>query len=447
VLAGRYAKALSAQAVQAIIAVGVVAALARLLGPTQFGIAVLLNFVVTIGSVLVGAGAQAAMLVTSAGSPENRPRTHGAAALFALGLLGVIVVVIPPVAHQAAAAISSRVDDSMVLLTAARIVPATYTALVYAALSGSGSIGWMGTLTVVGAISTGAAPVAALVTEDRLAGAIAGSVAGNVLWAIAALVIGIRQLGLALPNNRLLWRGLFRIGIPLHIGTVAYWLMLRADAFVVNALIGGSAVGTYGLALSLAERIGLVTTPIYSATASIVSGGETRAAARMMVLVVRLEIIVAAVATAAALLLGPLAIDVLAGPGYSDGALPLVILVVGSALLPVWPTVGLLLVSQTNDAWLTARVQIVVATLAIIGYWIATSALGIVGAAIVSTASYILLAGWGVLLVRRRIPFPLKELLPRSLDVTAARTIVSQWGDRRRKDPILEDNTPKSGWG
>jgi O-antigen/teichoic acid export membrane protein len=411
--------------------------LARLLLPVDFGLAVLLTASVAITSIAIAAGAQAAVLVTCARSPERRAEVCGAILLVSAGVLLVTAPVAAWFAESLARTLSVHATSAIVLVTAFRLAPTMYVGLVTAALTGAGRIGTVALLGVVGAISSALLPLGALVGEDLLLGAALGALAGNLLTMVVALALSIRGLGVANPSGRGLWTGLWAIAAPLHIGTVAYWFMLRADAFILNAIVGGAEVGIYGLAVTLTERVSLVTSPLYNATAWRISGPDPVIALRTCLLIVRLMIVVGVAVSAVAIVASPTVVEILAGPEYLAAGRIIPILVVGAALLPVWGALGLFLVSHDKRVWFTTVVQIAVAGAAIAGYIVAIRAAGMYGAAAVSTLAYAALALVGLLAIRSRHSFPLADLVPspRNLRSLISRPVSagsenSDFGDR-----------------
>ena len=417
-----YAVTLVGQISQAVASLIVVAILARLLPPAQFGVAVLLTAAVTIAAIAMAAGAQAAVLVTSARSAEARSELGGTIA----ALTGLVLLVSVPVAAstsgQLAAVLSREATGSMVFVTALRIAPTVYIGLATASLTGAGQIRVAAALGIAGAAFSALMPIGAWLAADHLLGAMIGALAGNVATMAIAFGLARRSLGFARPRRIALWRELWAVGAPLHVGTVAYWLLLRADVFVLNAFVGGVDVGIYALALTLTERVSLVTSPLYNATAWRISGRDEAVALRTSLFIVQVMIAVGVVACLAAIFFGAVAVNLLAGPAYQPAAGLMPILVLGAALLPVWSALGLFLVSHEDGAWFTTVVQIGVAAGAIIGYVVAIRVAGMLGAAIVSTLAYASLAVIALAAVRARHPFALASLIP------TARTLKSAFG-------------------
>ena len=407
-----YAVTLAGQVSQAVASLIAVVVLARLLPPAQFGVAVLLTMAVTIAGIAVAAGAQAAVLVTSARRPAARPEIAGVN----LALTAVVLAVAIPVALVAsqpfATALSREANGSMVFVTAIRIVPTVYIGLVTASLTGAGRIGMAALLGLAGAAFSTLMPLGAWIAADRLLGALIGALVGNVATMAIGALLSRRGLGFASPRHATLWRELWSIGAPLHLGTVAYWLLLRTDAFILNAIVGGAEVGIYALALTLTERVSLVTSPLYNATAWRISGPDPAAALRTCLLIVQVMIAVGVAACVGAIVVGPFVVDLLAGPAYAAAAGLMPILVVGAALLPVWSALGLFLVSHQDGVWLTTVVQITVAVAAIAGYLVGIRAAGMIGAAVVSTLAYASLAVIALAAVRSRHAFSLARLIP-----------------------------------
>ena len=415
----RYLLAAAGQLLQAFLALATLAGLAHLLTASDFGTVVLLNSALAILTIALTAGLQGAAVVHSAATSHERGEVHGLSLLVA-GLISVLsVIVVVTWSTPLARTLRPGLGPVVVVLAGLQLGPIVYGDLVLTALSGAGAIRAMVTVGVAAATTGLLAPVGAMLFGDHLLGAMAGALSGAAIWAIVVAVVGRRTLGLAPPSRRMVRRLALRLALPLHIGSVAYWLMLRSDLFVVNAMIGGPVVGVYGLSSALSDKVTILTSPAYSAAASRIAGSDEAESMNAMLAIARLEILIGVVLCAAAVVFGAPVIQMLGGPDYQGAYVPLAIMVLGSALLPVWASVGLFLVAHADGAWTTMWLQIGMAAAAFCGYLLVVPLAGIRGAAAVSTVAYALLTGTGIALAARRRPFPLRALMPGQEDVWA----------------------------
>lgn len=420
----QYSYAAAGQVSQAAIGLVGLALVTRILGPSDYGSYVVLGTLLTLLTVAMSAGPSAAVLILAARDPDQRARLHGQVVLSALVLFIVVVAVTPAMCVPVAALVSPRLAPILAGVSLIRLPLLVYASLVSSQLSGAGSVGLAAALNTVAAALSLLGVFGAVIAHDALAGAIIGTAIAAVLTAAMMAVAATRSMGFGRPRGWEPWRSAAAIAVPMHLGTLAYWVMLRADALAVNALQGTRSAGVYGVALLLSERVGLLTAPVYNATAWRISGSDRTAGLRATLLVVRLELVVGIAATIGALLFGRLAITVVSGEAYADAALPLAVLVLGAATLPIWSALGLFLVSHHRGAWRTTAVQVVVALLAVGGYWTIGSRLGVVGPALVSTGAYLLLVAAGIVMVRGHERLGLGDLIPTVSDVrTGAATV------------------------
>jgi O-antigen/teichoic acid export membrane protein len=338
--------------------------------------------------------------------------------------MAIIGAVTPLVAFDAAKFVSGSLAPSLMALSLIRLPVLIYAGLVSSLLSGAGRIGLVAALNTVAAALGLLGAAGAIVADDPLAGAIVGTTAASFATAALMAVAASGELGIARPRGWAPWRTAGAIAVPMHLGTLAYWVMLRADALAVNALLGPRSAGIYGLALQLSERVGLLTAPLYNATAWRISGSDRQEGLKTTLRVARLEFGVGVAAALLALIFGRLGVTLIGGEAYAEAAVPLAILVLGAATLPVWSAIGLFLVSHHHGAWPTTAVQIVVALLAVAGYWTFGSQVGVLGPALVSTGAYLTLAGVGVWMIRRRHAFAPRELLLGRSDLEALGTAI-----------------------
>jgi len=433
------------QILQSLLALASLFLLARILQPATFGVATILTVAVTLVAVATTAGMQAAILVMSGHEARRQGALHGLSVTVAIAVGGASLALAVAFEPRLAGAVSPGLAPLIIALGAARIGPTIYASLGTTQLIGSGRIQEMAVLNIVGGFSTLLGPIGAFLAPDPLGGAVVGAFMGNSIWAAAAFRMATHAYGIEIPREAKLWRDVARIALPLQIGTAAYWVMLRADAFILNASAGSATLGVYAIALSIADRVSVVTTPLYNATAWRVTARNLAGSLDTTLLVLRLEVLVGVVMALAAIIVGPTAIALLAGRAYIAASVPLAILLVGTALLPVWGSLGLFLVSQAGGAALTAAIQIFIAILAVLGYLIVIPTTGMIGAAVVSTTAYLLLVFFGLAAVRRNHSFPLRALVPQLADlrgiVTSFTEVVRQQSVRSSSDVRVADES------
>jgi O-antigen/teichoic acid export membrane protein len=427
-----YGYAVSGQVAQAAIALAGLAAITRILGPGDYGTFVVLGAILTLLAIAASAGPSAAVLILSAQNADGRPELHGQVVGVSVLLLALVGGLTPFVSDWAAELVSGSLAPILMALSLIRLPALIYAGFVSSLLSGAGRIGLVAAINTVAAALGLLGALGALLADDSLAGAIIGTTVASFATAALMALTAAKAIGVARPRGWAPWRTAGAIAVPMHLGTLAYWVMLRADALAVNSLLGARSAGIYGLALQLSERVGLLTAPLYNATAWRISGPDREEGLRTTLRVARLEFAVGVAAALAALVFGRLGVILIGGDAYEEAALPLAILVLGAATLPVWSAVGLFLVSHHHGAWPTTAVQVVVASLAVAGYWTFGSQFGVVGPALVSTGAYLTLVAVGIWMIRRHHPFAVKELIIGRSDLDALRRAVRKVGARVR---------------
>jgi PST family polysaccharide transporter len=437
-----YSYAAAGQVVSVALAVVALAIVTRSMGPANYGSYVILTTIVTLLATFVGAGPQAAALIVSSREPDRRGELHGQIVVATTALLVVTAAAAIALAQPVARFVAPALAPELAALNLMRLPPLVYASLVTSQLSGAGRVGLAALLSVVSAVLAMLGPAGALVAADPLAGAVLGTVVAGYLTAVVSWIFASGALGLRRPGNFAAWRSAISIAVPMHLGTIAYSMMLRLDVLVVNAVLGRQDAGIYGLALGVSQRIGNLTTPLYNATAWRVSGPDRPAALRTMLQVARLEATFGILAALGGILLGPLLVRLVAGDAYDAASVPLAILIVGAAALPVWAAVGLYLVAHLGGAWTTARLQVAVALASLVGYLVMTRIAGTVGAAAVSTGAYLVLLACGLTLIRRADPFPWRALIP-TPEIARVRALLGR-GPRPQAEPDVPDQPPEN---
>lgn len=432
-----YSYAAAGQFVSVALAVLALGIVTRSLGPADYGSYVILTAIVTLLATFAGAGPQAAALIVSSREPDRRGELHGQIMVATAALLVVTAVAAFALAQPLARFVAPTLVPELAAVNLLRLPPLVYASLVTSQLSGAGRVGLAASLAVISAVVALLGPVGALISDDPFAGAVVGTVLAGYLTAVISAVFATGALGLRRPGDFAAWRSALSIAVPMHVGTIAYSMMLRLDLLVVNTVLGRHDAGIYGLALGVSQRVGMLTTPLYNATAWRVSGPDRDAALRTMLQVTRLETTFGIVAALGGILLGPFLVQVVAGDDYSAASVPLAILIVGAAALPVWAAVGLYLVAHLGGAWTTARLQVLVALASLVGYVVMTRVAGTVGAAMVSTGAYLVLLACGLTLIRRSDAFPWRALIP-TPEIARLRTLLR----RASRQPLEKAGTP-----
>ena len=417
-----------AQVVQLVLNTVALVLLARLLAPDELGVFLLLTATLALLGVALTAGPQASVLVAGAKSEVALANLHGQA--IAMSVLGAVLGAVAGLllAEAVAGLLSNAIAASMVVMTLWRLAPTVYGGLVTALLTGAGRISQLAAVNVAAAATTLAAPAGALAApRDPLFGAVAGALVGSGAFLVIAMAIGWRAFGFMAPHDLAAWREMGRLALPVHLGTAAYWVMLRADIYIVNAMLTGTAVGIYGFALSLAERVSVIAGPIYGAAANQVSGSDRATAGTITAILVRVHLWIALGLFVGALIVGAGLLELLGGPAYSEAAGPFALLLLGSGILPIWGMVGLFLISQVHAAWTTTVLQVSAAVAAVSLYWALVPVFGITGAAIGSAVAYTALPLAGVLVVVRRAGIAPAEFVPRPGDVRLIGRVVRRY--------------------
>jgi O-antigen/teichoic acid export membrane protein len=426
-----YAVAASAQVLQALLSAGALLLLARLLSPSELGVYLLLFSAATILGVAVAAGPHAAHLILAARSPALRPELNGQGAFIAASAL-VLVVLVCALGADGLASLTGGLIDGRYVWIAGLLVPALiYGGAAHATLTGSGLVHAAARMNVMQAALAFGAPVGAALAPDPLLGSVAGLAAGTGAWAAVAAGIMARHVGVRVPSDAGLWREVLRLGVPLHVGSAAYWLMQRLDLFILNAIAGSTVVGIYGMARVLGEKTSVLIAPLHLAVSWRVSGDWPEQSRELMLFLVRVLVLTGGVLLGVGLLAGEALLSAFAGPSYRQAGIPFAALMATGILLGAWSMVALYLASQLERPWLGAGLQVATAVLAAGLYLGLGSAFGAIGMGAAALIASTLLLGLGLAAAASHDPRPIvaADLLVGPNDVALIRDAL------RRRSP------------
>jgi O-antigen/teichoic acid export membrane protein len=214
-----------------------------------------------------------------------------------------------------------------------------------------------------------------------------------------------------------LTRPILAFALKLHVGMVFWFLLLRADVFLVGYYLDSAAVGVYSLAVIFAELGLTLTAPLAMAALPYQSEAELGPAANLSFRVARVNALIAlglAVAFTATLWL---AIPLLYGSEFEDAYPALVLLVPGIVALALARPLGSWLVRQDRP-WTMASLAFGAFAMNLALNAVLVPDIGINGASLASTISYVVFAGGFALWALRASGLSMREgLMPRRSDV------------------------------
>lgn len=255
-----------------------------------------------------------------------------------------------------------------------------------------------------------------------------GGFAGSYVVACLALYAWERSRldGSRRPGSRERLRQAAAFGLRASAANAVFYLMLRADLFILSAYASASSVGHYAIALSLTEIVLLLPRSLSAVlmprVASLTAGASRREQEAVAAASIRHAVLlstIAAVTMACALPLVPL----IYGEAFEESIRLCLLLLPGAAAL------GVANVLTTNSAGRGHPEYGLYATaigtpIAVGAYLVVVPDFGAPGAAIVSSASYVFLLILCFLFFRRATGLrALRPLLPRRSDLLAYRDL------------------------
>jgi O-antigen/teichoic acid export membrane protein len=224
---------------------------------------------------------------------------------------------------------------------------------------------------------------------------VAGAVFADVLvGAGSALLIGVllRKVGAWGPPTvqAAVWKRTAGFAFPAYGGTAAAYVNYRAGEFIIAALLSPTELGFYVIAVSLAERLWVLTGAVANSLLPHLTNSPQRDP-MLPALIARHVMIWTGAACLAMFVLCDVIIDVLFSPAFAATAAPLRWLLPGIFTLSVGKVLVAELLAREKPSyasWATAVATVVnvAATLALV------PRLGIAGAAMASSISYTLLS-------------------------------------------------------
>lgn len=384
---------LSARALVFLMGLAMSVVVSRVLGPTLKGSFSIILLIISVTSLLVMFGLGSANVYFGARDPDELPTLAGNSlvAAFALGLLGIAVVQLATLLPAFQGYLTENGVDVAWVRALILLLPLVQLNLYLVEIVRAR--GDIVRYNLVALWGTSVSLVAVVVLVWFLAQGVSGAVNA---WVISLVAVSALTVWLALRAAggplRIGWDSLrrnFAFGVRLHPGNIAQFLNYRVDVFLVAFFLAPAQVGLYVTAAAIAERLWEIPHAIRTVLLYHAATGDANAANAATGRVSRVVVV----------LIGAMCL-LMAVTSY-----PLVLLLYGTAYLPAAPALIALMpgiwamsLCKLLTVHLTARGRPEVGTFAAVISLGATLVLdvllipkiGIVGAALASSASYVL---------------------------------------------------------
>ncbi len=395
--------------------------LARVLGPAPKGSFALILLFSQLGALVLGLGMDKALGVIAGRSREDARRGFANALLWTLlaGGFGVVAVLAlyhgangPAAADPAGplAALLPNVSGNQFLFGALALPAEMFFAIGLLGLLGRRRVGAYNTIRLLRrAVLLLLFVAVAAVARLSLDAALLINLLSLGVAALAVLVVASREQVLAVEPNAVLLGEQVRFGLRSVFGTLAERLQFRADAFLVNLLLGLTATGVYSVAAGLAETLWYVPNALGVVMFSrAVSRGSD--AAGVASALTRSTLALAVVLSVPVALLAPFLVETVYGSEFIAAAFALQALLPGVVAYSVVAILSQYVVGRGSPGAYTVVLLLGLAT-NLAANLVLIPALGIIGAAVASSLSYGLTALLTVAIFRRISGQGLRETL------------------------------------
>lgn len=381
---------------------------ARVLGPSDRGLLSLLQTQAILTFSILSLGVDRAINYYGSRRPRLRQRLLGVG-LAHTGLIGVISLVLAAVIGNAVLTWQDQEPNTALVLLTALLVPATFLQTVaLAALLSARSYRSVNVLNVATRVATF---VVALITIVWLGWGVAGGLVVLMTLSLAWVIGAIPELsraGVARPTRHLT-AAVFRYGARLQIANFIRLASGKFEVLLLAALTDLDTVGIYTVSLLLAEvvlqiprSLGFVVMPMVAAEGSGSAGLASRA--------LRLNGSATLAAVLAAVVAGPVLIEVAFGSDFTGALVPFLILLPG-----LWFTSAANLCAFVSSGRGRPGLTSLLAAVDAIGTLVLDLALipvfGITGAAVASSLAAFAFGTVSLIAVARLCGVPVRSLL------------------------------------
>jgi lipopolysaccharide exporter len=399
-------------------AIAVSIGVTRLLVPAERGVYFLAVFAAGVIALVGDLGATIASLTYAAGERIPAQKLHGlalATTAFATLAGGAILIGVQPFWTHTVLKGVGRIDLTLATIG---IAPLLYGQIGGGLLTGLGRVRQLSKARIIAAVCAPPIAIPAVwASHGSSRWAIAGWLGSAVVYGLG---IGAVLFRAGLSARRPSWREfreLLGFGLRGQIGTVSHQGFLRLDVLFLSARSGPAVVGWYSLASVVAEKMALVGSAVYSASASRVGGLPRAESAALVARLIRAVLLVLVPAGVILAVFAHPLITTVFGGNYAAAAKPLQLLIPGTICLVLWYLTSLYIVTALRRPGLTTIIQLAAVAASIPLYYFAVKRYQMTGAAVASTLVYALVFVAGTVVFLRTSGIDARALRPRREDL------------------------------
>ena len=202
------------------------------------------------------------------------------------------------------------------------------------------------------------------------------------------------------------WRFVATIGVTNVISLLNY----RASLFLVERFHGLGAVGTYSVAVTVAELLWLLSQSVTVSAYSRIGNPDVRIASSMTVQAVRINVLATVLAAPILLVLATWALPEVMGPAYAESVAPLAALLPGVAAYAAASSLSAFYTNHLGRPHLSGAIAGLSLVVSFGLGWVLVPSFGALGAGISSSIGYILAIIVAYTVFLRQAGLPVKAL-------------------------------------
>jgi O-antigen/teichoic acid export membrane protein len=405
----------------------------RVLGPAGRGDIAFLTTTAFLAAQVMALGLGPATMVIAGRDPARSGSIASTALLVAVALgvaaFGLVVVVLAAVSPEASEAVplwlEGLLGGAIPLLIAQVALQQLAQAHYRFAVTNAA---WLLPPAVNVAVNLSLAAVGRLTVTS----AVMAWIGGQAIATALLLVVMWRQVGLGRPSLGLA-RELVGFGARSHLARVLLIGNYRVDQWILGAVAGSSALGTYSVAVAWSESLFFLPTALASVQRPDLVRLAAVPAGRLAARVFRVAMVSSAPLAVVLIVAAPFLTAGVFGPGFEESALQLRILVLGAFGVTALKIVGNALTAQRRPLLESAAVAVSFVLIVVLDVVLIPSH-GAVGAAVASSVAYTAGGLAAAVIFTRVLAVPLTHLVPRLGDVRGVASLTSL-GQRRDTAP------------